>query len=48
MNSKFLTDPIQHKVLGFILMTLFIVEPIAAKTVKITMTAKENTVVIDK
>ncbi len=47
MNIIFLTDPIQHKVLGFILMALFIVEPIAAKTVKITMTAKENTVVID-
>ncbi len=47
MNINFLKNPMQHKALGFILMALFIVEPIAAKTVKITMTAKENTVVID-
>ncbi len=47
MNIKLLTDLIQHKALGFIIMALFIVEPIAAKTVKITMTAKEKSVVID-
>ncbi len=47
MNIKLLTDLIQHKALGFIIMALFIVEPIAAKTVKITMTAKEQSVVID-
>jgi nitrite reductase (NO-forming) len=47
MKIKFLSDLKQQKVFGFILMALFIAEPIAAKTVKITMTAKENTVVID-
>ncbi len=47
MNIQFLSDTLQHKVFGIFMMALFIAEPIAAKTVKITMTAKENTVVID-
>lgn len=47
MKINFLSYPIQQKLFGVILMALFIAEPIAAKTVKITMTAKENTVVID-
>lgn len=45
MNIKLLSRPI--KSFSLLMMALFVVEPVAAKTVKITMTAKENTVVID-
>lgn len=47
MNKKVLSTSIYHKVLGLFIAALFMIEPLAAKTVKITMTAKENTVVID-
>ncbi len=47
MNINFLSNPITYKVLSALMLTVFIAQPIAAKTVKITMTAKENTVVID-
>ena len=47
MNIKPLSTAIKYKSVSLLMLALFIAEPIAAKTVKITMTAKENTVVID-
>lgn len=47
MNIKLLTKAIKYEVFGVLIMALFIAQPIAAKTVKVTMTAKETNVVID-
>jgi len=47
MNKKPLSTAIKYKSVSLLMLVLFIAEPIAAKTVKVSMTAKENTVVID-
>lgn len=47
MNIQYLSNPGKYRVLGVMLTALCIAEPIAAKTVKVSMMAKENTVVID-
>ncbi|WP_305907941.1 multicopper oxidase domain-containing protein [Methylomarinum sp. Ch1-1] len=47
MNIQYLSNPGKYRVLAVMLTALCIAEPIAAKTVKVSMTAKENTVVID-
>ncbi len=47
MKIKFLSKPVNAELLMASLLALSIAQPVAAKTVKVTMTAKENTVVID-
>lgn len=47
MKIKFLSKPVNAELLMACLLALSIAQPVAAKTVKVTMTAKENTVVID-
>ncbi len=47
MNINFFSKPVKYEVFGILMMVLLVAEPISARTVKVTMTAKENTVVID-
>lgn len=47
MKIKFLSKPVNAEILLGCLLAILIVHPVAAKTVKVTMTAKENVVVID-
>ena len=47
MKFKFLSNSLKYEIFGILIVALFIAQPLAAKTVKVKMTAKENTVVID-